>query len=55
MNKVITLLITLLLLVACGGTSEEVVQAVKDDLQNQPTPINPTTIDETDFFSNFSF
>ena len=38
MNKVITLLITLLLLVACGGTSEEVVQAVKDDLQNQPTP-----------------
>ena len=25
------------------------------EMENQPTPINPTTIGETDFFSNFSF
>ena len=43
MYKVTTLLITLLILVACGGYSEEEVQAivdqaVKDALENQPTP-----------------
>ena len=42
MNKVITFLIALLILVACGGTSDEEVQAivdkaVEDALQNQPT------------------
>ena len=43
MNKVTTLLIALLILVACGGSSDEEVQAivdqaVKDALENQPTP-----------------
>ena len=43
MNKVITLLITLLILVACGGSSDEEIQAIVDQtdqqsLQNQPTP-----------------
>ena len=28
---------------------------IEVEMENQPTPINPTTIDETDFFSNFSF
>ena len=43
MNKVITLLIVLLTVLACSDTSEEEVQsiadnAVEDALQNQPTP-----------------
>jgi len=43
MNKVVTLLIALLILVACGGSSDEEVQAivdqaVKEALANQPTP-----------------
>ncbi len=43
MYKVTTLLITLLILVACGGSSDEEIQAivdqaVKDALENQPTP-----------------
>jgi len=28
---------------------------IEVEMENQPSPINPTTIDETDFFSNFSF
>ena len=28
---------------------------IEVEMENQPTPINPTTIGETDFFSNFSF